>query len=377
MRHIYLDYNATTPVAPSVQEAMLPFLAEHYGEPSSSHALGRACHEAVEDARSRVAGLLGCEDDEIVFTSGGTEANNQAIKGALLHGESVGAGHLVISSLEHASVTEPARFLERLGFDVSIVPCPPRGVVDPADVEQALRPDTRLVSIVHANHELGTIQPLRRIAQICRQRDVLLHTDASQSAGKIRTVVDELNVDLLTLTAHKFYGPKGAGALFVRHGVALEPLLHGSGNEAGMRAGTENVPYIVALGRAASLAAKSLDESGARLSMLRDTLERRLRDAIDELRANGDDVPRIPNTLSVTFPGVNGRDLLARIPELCASTGADAHGGGNCDTLAAIGLPAEAAAGTVRLSVGWYTSEEEIDRAASLLIAAWENLARN
>jgi cysteine desulfurase len=376
MRHIYLDYNATTPVAPSVQEAMLPFLAEHFGDPSCSHALGRACHEAVEDARGRVAGLLGCENEEIVFTSGGTEANNLAIKGVMLAGGAVADGHLVISALEHASVVEPARFLERLGYDVSIVGCSSHGVVDPDDVARVLRPDTRLVSVTHANHEIGTVQPLRQIAEVCRRRGVLLHTDAVQSAGKIRTMVDELNVDLLSLSGHKFYAPKGIGALYVRHGVALEPLLHGSGNEGGLRAGIENVPYIAALGRAASLAAKSLDESARRLTKLRDFLHERLREAIGErLTVNGQQVERLPSTLSVNFPGISALELLARIPELCASTGADSRGGGLCGALEAIGLDAETAAGAVRLSVGWYTSEEEIDRSANLLVAAWESVA--
>ncbi|MEQ8789290.1 MAG: cysteine desulfurase family protein [Pirellulaceae bacterium] len=376
MRHIYLDYNATTPIAPSVQEAMLPFLAEHYGDPSSSHALGRACLEALEDARGRVAGLLGCEDEEVVFTSGGTEANNLALKGVMLNGGAVGDGHLVISALEHPAVTEPARYLERLGFDVTVVRGNVDGVVEPDDVAAALRPDTRLVSIMHANDVIGTVQPLRRIAKICRARGVLLHTDAVQSVGKIRAAVDELDVDLLSLSAHKFYGPKGVGALYVRHGVPLESLLHGAGNEGGMRAGTENVPHIVAMGRAASLTAKSLDQAAERLTMLREKLLKRLRETLGEqLTVNGCRAERLPNTLSVNFPRVSGQALLARIPELCASPG-ECHGdhGGTSGALSAIGLPAQVAAGTVRLCVGWYTSEEQVDRAASLLIAAWEDL---
>jgi len=376
MRHIYLDYNATTPIAPSVQEAMLPFLSEHYGDPASSHALGRACHEALEDARARVAGLLGCEDEEIVFTSGGTEACNLAIKGVMLQGGAVGDGHLVISALEHPAVAEPARYLERLGFDVTVVRSGGDGVVEPDEVAAALRSDTRLVSIMHANDVIGTVQPLRRIAQVCRGRGVLLHTDAVQSVGKIRTVVGEMDVDLLSLSAHKFYGPKGVGALYVRHGVALEPLLHGAGHEGGMRAGTENVSHIVAMGRAASLTAKSLDQSAERLAMLRDKLLQRLCETLgNRLTVNGASAEVLPNTLSVNFPRVSGQALLARIPELCAAPG-ECHGdrGGAWGTLSAIGLPAEVAAGTVRLCVGWYTSEEQVDRAASLLLAAWEDL---
>jgi cysteine desulfurase len=378
MRHIYLDYNATTPIAPSVQEAMLPFLAEHYGDPASSHALGRACHEALEDARTRVAGLLGCEDEEIIFTSGGTEACNLAIKGVMLQGGAVGDGHLVISALEHPAVAEPARYLERLGFDVTVVRSGGDGVVEPDEVAAALRSDTRLVSIMHANDVIGTVQPLRRIAQVCRGRGVLLHTDAVQSVGKIRTAVGEMDVDLLSLSAHKFYGPKGVGALYVRHGVSLEPLLHGAGHEGGMRAGTENVSHIVAMGRAASLTAKSLDQSALRLAMLRDKLLQRLRETLgSRLTVNGLNAEVLPNTLSVNFPRVSGQALLARIPELCAAPG-ECHGdhGGASGTLSAIGLPAKVAAGTVRLCVGWYTSEEQVDRAASLLLAAWEDLGK-
>jgi cysteine desulfurase len=378
MRHIYLDYNATTPIAPSVQEAMLPFLAEHYGDPASSHALGRACHEALEDARARVAGLLGCEDEEIVFTSGGTEACNLAVKGVMLQGGAAGDGHLVISALEHPAVAEPARYLERLGFDVTVVRSGGDGVVDPDEVAAALRSDTRLVSIMHANDVIGTVQPLRRIAQVCRGRGVLLHTDAVQSAGKIRTAVGEMDVDLLSLSAHKFYGPKGVGALYVRHGVSLEPLLHGAGHEGGMRAGTENVSHIVAMGRAASLTAKSLDQAAERLAMLRDKLLQRLRETLgNQLTVNGAGAELLPNTVSVNFPRVSGQALLARIPELCAAPG-ECHGdrGGVGGTLSAIGIPAEVAAGTVRLCVGWYTSEEQVDRAASLLLAAWEDLRK-
>ncbi len=377
MRTIYLDYNATTPIAPAVQEAMLPFLAEHYGNPSSSHTLGRACHEAVEDARTRVAALFGADSDEIIFTAGGTEANNLAIKGVAFRRYPAERGHLVISALEHPAVVEPARFLQRLGFTVTIVPASERGVVNPREVAASIRPDTVLVSVMHANNEIGTVQPVREIAAACHERGVLVHTDAAQSVGKIRVSVRELGVDLLSIAGHKLYAPKGVGVLYVRRGITLEPLLHGAGHEHGLRAGTENVPYIVGLGHAASLADNCLSESSRRLAMLRDRLLVRLRKEIGAgLTLNGGSAETLPNTLSVNFPGVSGGDLLRRVPELCASTGAACHSGATqmSATLSAIGLSPEVARGTVRLSAGWYTSEEEIDRAANLLIAAWEAL---
>ncbi len=375
MRSIYLDYNATTPIAPSVQEAMLPFLAEHFGNPSSAHALGRACHEAVEDARERVADLLGCDRDEVVFTSGGTEANNLAIKGALLRAAPNGGGHLVISAVEHPAVLEPARWLESTGHRVTIVGCDRHGVVDAETVDAAIGDDTVLVSVMHANNEVGTVEPIRQIAGVCQNRNVLLHTDAAQTVGKIPTQVRELGVDMLSLAGHKTYAPKGVGALFVRRGVPLEPVLHGAGHEGGLRAGTENVPYIVGLGHAATLAKQSLSRSNDHLAALRDRLEDRLRHGVGpQLTVNAAKAERLPNTLSVNFPNVSGAVLLRRLPELCASTGSACHSGSEhlSPTLAAIGLEPEVARGTIRLSVGWYTTEEEVDRAASMLLAAWE-----
>lgn len=260
MRTIYLDYNATTPVARPVMEAMLPFLTEHFGNPSSHHRLGRAAYEAVQDARVRVAQLLGAGRDEIVFTSGGTESNNLALVGAMLNSSPAASGHLVISVLEHPSIAEPARFLEALGYDLTIVGCDAQGVVDPDQVETAIRPTTVLASIMHANNEIGTLQPIREIAKLCHAQGVLLHTDAAQTVGKIPTRVQDLGVDLLTVAGHKMYAPKGIGALYVRRGTRLEPLLHGAGHEGGLRPGTENVPQVVALGQAASMAAEQLNQ---------------------------------------------------------------------------------------------------------------------
>jgi len=379
MRQLYFDYNATTPIAPAVQQAMLPFLAEQYGNPSSAHALGRAAHEAVEDAREYLSALLGCEPEEIVFTGGGTESNNLAFKGLAFHRGLTGGGHLVISAFEHPSVAGPARFLEQLGFDVTIVPVSGQGVVQPAAIETAIRSDTLLVSVMLANNEIGTLQPLKQIADICHSAGTLLHTDAAQAVGKIRVNVDELEIDLLTVAGHKMYAPKGMGALYIRQGTVLEPLLHGAGHEAGMRAGTENVAGIAALGAAASLAAKSLDASCERLETLRDRLQQALRTGVgNRLVIHGVSSPRLPNTLSVSFPGVLGHELLARIPELCASTGSACHSETDVisPTLAALGVTPAVARGTIRLSLGWYTSDDDVDGAASLLLHAWEALQR-
>lgn len=377
MRQLYLDYNATTPIAPSVQEALLPFLAEHYGDPSQPHASGRACREACEDARGQLAHLLGADADEIVFTSGGTESNNLALLGTLLKQKPAVGGHLVISAVEHASVTEPARWLERMGYDLTIVGVTGQGVVQPSAIQAAIRNDTVLVSVIHANHETGVIQPLRQIGEICHARNVLLHTDASQSVGKIRTYVDELDVDLLTVSGHKLYAPKGSGALFIRRGVVLEPLLRGSGQESGLRAGTENTIGIVGLGRAAMLSARALEEAPERLEILRDQLCSQLRAAIgDELQLHGELAARLPNTLSVCLPGVNAVELLARIPELCAHAPGGSHTDSQASspTLAAMGVDPEHARQTIRLSLGWYTAEEDIPRAANLILGAWEAL---
>lgn len=379
MRIIYLDYNATTPIAPSVLEAMTPFLREHYGNPSSGHALGHACREAMEDARSKVATLLGADRDEIVFTSGGTESNNLAICGTMMQGVPGVAGHLIISAIEHPAVMEPARYLERFGFDLTVVGCDSRGVVSPAKIEAAIRPDTRLASIMHANNETGVIQPLSEISEICREHHVLLHTDAAQTVGKIGASVEELGVDLLSVAGHKLYAPKGIGALYVRRGVRLEPVLHGAGHEMGLRPGTENVPYIVGLGQACMLAFRSLEESVRRLETLRDRLYTQLSQAIGgRLKVNGQQADRLPNTLSVNFPDVAAAEMIARLPELCVSTGSACHTGmaGMSPTLSAMGLDPDEARGTMRLSVGWFTSEEEIDRAANLLLGAWESLVR-
>ncbi len=389
MRQIYLDYNATTPISPSVVEAMLPFLNRHYGNPSSFHRMGLAAKESIEDARGRVARLLGADAEEIVFTGCGTESNNLAIKGIMLNSRLDAPGHWIISSLEHAAVSEPAHFLQRLGIDFSVVPCDPDGVVAPQAVAEALRPDTRLVSIMHANNEIGTIQPIAAIARICHQNNVLLHTDAAQSVGKIPVDVDKLEVDLLTISGHKFYGPKGVAALYVRTGVLLEPLLHGADHERGMRGGTLNSAGIVGLGQAASAVVQQLDEQSTSMADLRDQLEQLLTSEIPGCVIHGANADRLsnsdhsacparlPNTLSIAFPRVSGFQLLNQVPELCASLGTACHGEHDSasPTLVAIGCPRELMEGTIRISVGWYTTPDDIERAGQLLVDAWERLS--
>lgn len=376
MRQIYLDYNATTPIAPMVLEAMTPFFTGHYGNPSSAHSLGRGAREAIEDARAKVANMLGCDADEIIFTSGGSEANNLAIKGTLFR-HAPADGHIIISTIEHPAVSEPAAFLGRLGYDVTVVGCDENGVVRTDEIEAAIRPTTRLVSVMHANNEIGTVQPIRSISEICHRHSVLMHTDASQSVGKLPTQVQEMSVDMLTVAGHKFYGPKGVGALYVRRGIDLESLIHGAGHENGYRAGTENTAYIVGLGQAAFMAAKGLDESSEGMTRLRERMIANLQESIPGLVVNGEAVNRLPNTLSVSFPSVSGRDILARANEVCASTGSACHSTGRIEsaTLSAMGKDDHLIRGTVRLSLGWYTSQDEVDRASSLLIDAWEVLS--
>lgn len=373
---IYLDYNATTPVAPEVAEAIRPFLYESFGNPSSSHVFGQRAKEAVIQARREVAALINAAPDEIVFTGCATEANNLALLGVAAKAP-IGRRHLVISAIEHPAVMQPALHLQRCGWDLSIVPVDARGRVSPAAVAAALRPDTALVSIMHANNEVGTIQPVAEIAVLTRPRNTLLHTDAAQSAGKIEVDVDALGVDLLTLAGHKFYATKGVGALYVRAGTPIGGLVFGAEQEHGLRPGTENVPAIVGLGAAARLARERLPEATAHLRDLRDHLHRWLVEAIPGLVLNGDPEERLPNTLHVSFPGVTGRKLLQHASDdVAASVGSACHSEHDAvsGVLAAMGIESVRAAGAVRLSVGWMTTENDLARAATGLVAAWRRL---
>jgi len=367
MNPIYLDYNATTPLDPAVVQAMLPYLHEHFGNPSSAHAFGKRAREAVDQARGQVAGLLGAGPDEIVFTSGGSEASNHALKGVAL---GLQDAHIITSAVEHPATLQPCAFLQRLGCRVTVLPVDRYGRVDPEDVRRALGRKTTLVSIMHANNEVGTLQPIREIAALAHERGALVHTDAAQSVGKLPVDVNELGVDLLSLAGHKVHAPKGVGALYVRRGVKLEPLIHGAGHESGRRAGTENVPYVVALGTACEVARRSLPQARERLRHLRDRLWDRLRDALGEaVVLNGHPDERLPNTLNVNFVGRVGAELLQAVPEVAASTGSACHEGAVClsPVLQAMGVPAELGRGAVRLSVGRFTTDDEVDRAAQVL----------
>ncbi len=374
MRPIYLDYNATTPIASQVAKAMEPYLYEQFGNPSSSHPYGVAARQAVETARAQVAGLLACRPSEVIFTSGGTENNNYAIKGVAL-GNPEQKGHIITSAVEHPAVTEVCNWLESRGFRITVLPVDAHGLVDPADLERAITPDTLLVTVMHANNEVGTIQPVAELAEIAHEHDALMHTDAAQSVGKIPVKLDALDVDLLSIAGHKLYAPKGIGALYVRGGVQLAKLLHGAGQEGGRRPGTENVLEIVGLGQACQVAGRDLEENGAHFQAVRDRLyEGLLRELGDGVvRLNGHPDKRLPNTLSLSFRGVEANTLLAEIGEkVAASAGAACHAA-EVDISAVLGameVPVEWAMGTVRFSVGRGTTAEEVDQAVKIVAEA-------
>jgi cysteine desulfurase len=370
---IYLDHNATTPIAPEVFDAMRPYLEDRFGNPSSAHRCGAVAHRAVESARAQVAALLGCEQDSIVFTASGSEADNLAIKGVALG--LLGEGdHIITSAIEHPAVLGACRYLERrFGYRLTILPVDGFGIVDPEDVRNAMEPATVLVSVMHANNEVGTIEPTSDIAAVAREYRIACHTDAAQSVGKLPVDVDALDVDLLTVTGHKLYAPKGIGALYVRPGTRLDSLIHGAGHEHGLRAGTENVPYIVGLGAACALAAERL-RAGApeQVRRLRDRLHAALRSTAPGLALNGHPEQRLPNTLNVSFPDQDGESLLARTPSVAAATGSACHSGRTepSSVLTAMGLDPQRALGAVRLSLGYDTTAADVDAAATALVAS-------
>ena len=371
MKPVYLDYNATTPADPEVIEELLPYLGVEFGNPSSGHPYGKKAREAVELARTRMAALLGCDPSEVIFTGGGTESNNQALIGAAMANKDRGA-RIIATTIEHPAVLKPLARLVEWGFSVTLLPVDGTGRLDPDALRRAITPDTILISVMHANNEVGTIQPLREIGEIARGKGIIFHTDAAQSVGKVPVLVDELGVDLLTVAGHKFYAPKGVGALFVRRGVKVSSCcLFGAGQEGGLRPGTENVPYIAALGKAAELASRRLAADGARVLSLRDHFHERLKALVGGVTLNGHPVERLPNTLNVSFRGVVGARLLERTPEIAASTGSACHEGSGelSGVLKAMGVSREQGFGAVRLSLGRTTTEEEIERAAEVLAA--------
>ena len=369
---IYLDYNATTPIDPDVREAMLPYLEEHFGNPSSSYAYGQRAKEAVDKARRQVAALIGATPEEIVFTSGGSESNNHAITGVALANAQEGK-HIITSCIEHPAVINPCRYLEEgLGFNVSHLPVDNYGLVDPDDIRNAITEDTILITIMHANNEVGTIEPIEKIGEIAKEHGILFHTDAAQSCSKIKVDVKRLRVDLLTIAGHKLYAPKGVGALFVKGGTRIDPLIHGAGQERGKRAGTENVPYIVGLGVACNIARDVLPNYEKEIKWLRDRLHAKIEASLgkDMVQLNGHPERRLPNTLNISLRGIVGEELLGHILEVAASTGAACHASSTepSGVLLEMGLSRELALGALRLTLGRWSTEEEVKLAAELIV---------
>jgi cysteine desulfurase len=371
---IYLDHNATAPLLPEVLEAMLPYLREHFGNPSSRHLYGKRAHEAIERARSEVAALIGSQADEIIFTSGGTEANNLAIRGTTLHGT---RRRIVTSTIEHPATARPVVSLERQGWDVIRVAVDSGGRVLVRELDAAITSTTALVTMMHSNNETGVLQPIHEASRFARRAGALVHTDAAQSVGKVPVDVQAMDVDLLSIVGHKLYGPKGVGALYLRRGVVLEALTLGAEHERGLRPGTENVASIVGLGAACAIARRDLHEQGMRVRALRDRLWEQLAGAVPHLALNGHIENRLPNTLNVRFPRVSGEALLAKTPQIAASTGSACHDGDESPSavLLAMGIPAQEALGAVRLTLGRATTESAVDRAAAALANAWHALA--
>jgi cysteine desulfurase len=367
IQKIYLDFNASTPIAPEVAEAMRPFLFQHFGNPSSHHWAGEPAREAVENARRQVADLLQCHPSEIVFTSGGSESNNHAIKGVFYALKERG-NHIITTQIEHPAVLNPCGFLEKIGVEVTYISVDQYGRVDPKDIEKAITSKTILITVMHANNEVGTIQPIEEISKISKKNGILLHTDAAQSVGKIHTKVNELGVDLLSIAGHKLYAPKGIGALYIREGTPIEPLIHGAGHESGRRAGTENVLLIVGLGKAYEIAEKYLDDD--KIRDLRDRFWKLLQENFGSgIVLNGHPTHRLPNTLNVSFVGKVGGEILSQMGGVAASTGAACHSGSVelSPVLKAMGVLPEVGMGAIRFSLGRTTTFEESESVIQLL----------
>ena len=368
MRPIYLDYNASTPIDPEVIEEMLPYLRDRFGNPSSSHLYGRQAKDGIEEARRQMAGLINAKASEMVFTSGGTESNNIALCGTAFANRKKGK-RIVTCVTEHPAVLNPCEWLQMQDFDVKYVGVDRFGVVDLEQLERLVDNSTILVSVMHANNETGTIQPIREIAEMSHRRGALFHTDAAQTIGKLKVDVKRMCIDLLSVAGHKFYAPKGIGALFVRDGTNVEPFLRGAGHEHGLRPGTENTASIVGLGKAADIAMRTMSEYVPRMQSLRGRLHGLLLKSIAELKLNGHPKKRLPNTLNVSVPGIDSEALLASIPELAASTGSACHANRRepSPVLMAMGEPEEVALGALRLSLGKWSTEKEVDRASRMI----------
>jgi len=370
MGRIYLDYAATTPVHPEVVKAMLPYFSEVFGNPSAIYSCGQEAAAALEEARAKVAGLIGSRSEEIVFTSGGTEADNMALIGVANAMRSRG-NHIITTAIEHHAIIEAARFLEKNGFELTYLGVDDQGIVDPEDVRRAITDKTILVSVMLANNELGTIQPLAEISRATRQAGVYLHTDAVQAVGRIPVNVDELGVDLLSMSAHKLYGPKGVGALYIRKGVRMEPITHGGGQERTRRSGTQNVAGIVGLSRAAELAGQEMAAEAERLTPLRDRLIQGILDGIDHSYLNGHPVERLPNNANLSFDFVEGESMCLNLDlkGICVSTGS-ACSSSNLEpshVLLAMGVPSQLAHGSLRFTLGKWTEPADIDRVLEAL----------
>jgi len=369
-RRIYLDFNASTPICPEAVEAIRPFLTDHYGNPSSLHWAGMPAKDAVEKARGQVAGLLGSDPTEVVFTSGGSESNNHAIKGVFFANRDRG-DHIITTAVEHPATINPCRFLETLGAKVTVLPVDRYGIVDPADVRKAITPRTILITVMHANNEVGTIEPIPGIAAIAREAGIPFHTDAAQTVGKISADVEELGVDLLSVAGHKVYAPKGIGALYLREGTRIESFVHGAGHEAGRRAGTENVLLAVALGAACDAARGWIGMP--RVQALRDRFLEGIRGIFGEkVTLNGHPTERLPNTLNVNFVGRVGAEILAMLPGVAASTGSACHAGSVTlsPVLDAMGVPPGEGMGAVRFSLGRATTWEDLEEVLGMLKAS-------
>ncbi|TET27006.1 MAG: cysteine desulfurase NifS [Dehalococcoidia bacterium] len=370
MKRIYLDYAATTPTHPEVVKAMLPYFSEIFGNPSSIYSLGQEARGAIEEARVKVANLIGARDEEIVFTSGGTEADNFALKGVAFANEARG-NHIITTPIEHPAVMETSKFLERRGFNITYLPVDGYGLVDPDDVKKAIIPETVLISVMHANNEIGTVEPIAEIGKIAKEAGVYFHTDAVQAAGHIPLNVAELGVDLLSISAHKLYGPKGVGALYIRKGTKLVSFMHGGEQERRRRASTQNVAGIVGFGVAVALTLPEMDEEAERLIFLRDHLIKGIFDGIDHVRLNGHPTKRLPNNVNVSVDFVEGESMLLNLDleGICASTGSACSSSvlEPSHVLLALGLSPEQAHGSLRLTLGKWTTKEEVERVVEVL----------